>query len=125
MDITLQVAQAMTRSQRAKVAKHARSARLAAARSNGTHSRAEWLEMLAFYGQCVRCGSDKDIKKDHIVPIFYEDASDSISNIQPLCGFCNASKGPEDTDHRQTHPKGCPFKWIQRPRFVTTASRYL
>ena len=71
-----------------------RSERLTAARAQGRHSKAEWVEMLEFFGnRCVRCGAsgaDVSIVKDHIVPI-YAGGSDAISNLQPLCRSCNAS----------------------------------
>jgi uncharacterized protein YdaU (DUF1376 family) len=76
-----------------------RSERLAAARAIARHSSAEWQAMLELFPQCVRCGDDGQLVKDHIIPI-YQGGSDGIDNIQPLCRTCNASKGPEDKDFR-------------------------
>ena len=78
-----------------------RSERLSAARKKGSHTSAEWEEMVRFFGgRCVRCGADDAAPvKDHIVPI-YQGGCDSIRNLQPLCRHCNSSKGPENTDYR-------------------------
>lgn len=81
--------------------RHLRSGRLAAARDKGTHSQMEWECMKTFHSmRCVRCRADAELVKDHITPI-YQGGSDAIDNIQPLCRKCNASKGPEATDHRK------------------------
>lgn len=77
-----------------------RSERLAEARRKGTHTAEEWAALVAFCGgSCVRCGSSERIVKDHITPI-YQGGSDAIDNLQPLCGSCNSSKGPDATDLR-------------------------
>jgi 5-methylcytosine-specific restriction endonuclease McrA len=76
-----------------------RKKRIAAARAKGTHSRDQWDQLKAEFGQrCVRCGGVPDaLCKDHIIPI-YQGGSDAIENIQPVCRRCNSSKGPEDTN---------------------------
>lgn len=86
--------------------KNVRSRRLAEARLKGTHTEAEWAALLqVFDHQCLKCGSTQDIVKDHITPL-YQGGSDGIENIQPLCGKCNSSKGPDRTDYRaRLHPK--------------------
>ncbi|MDL1870638.1 HNH endonuclease [Deltaproteobacteria bacterium PRO3] len=73
-----------------------RSQRLQEARAKGTHTKDEWEALkLSFGGVCPRCKtSGRRIVKDHIVPI-YQGGSDSIENIQPLCNYCNSSKGAE------------------------------
>ena len=78
-----------------------RHERLADARLKGTHTPQEW-EGLVHYcgGQCLRCGEPQTrFVKDHITPI-YQGGSDAIDNLQPLCGSCNSSKGPDRTDYR-------------------------
>ena len=79
-----------------------RAERLRQARTKGTHTKQEWEELKAKFGyQCVRCGTDKyNVERDHIIPI-YMGGSDSIDNIQPLCAWCNVSKGPETIDWRK------------------------
>jgi len=86
----------MNREERSKAN---RKARLAVARLQGSHTRDEWLRLVAeFGGRCVRCGTDNyRVERDHIIPI-YQGGADSIDNIQPLCARCNASKGPETFD---------------------------
>ena len=80
--------------------RHLRSKRLAEARKKGTHTALEWEALKAFCGpQCVRCGAEAPLVKDHIQPI-YQGGSDAIENLQPMCRKCNASKGSEDADHR-------------------------
>lgn len=77
--------------------------RLKEARKKGTHTESEWLEMKHFFEYtCVRCDGQSgliNVERDHIIPV-YQGGSDSISNIQPVCARCNASKGSEVVDHR-------------------------
>ena len=50
------------------------------------------LFILGMWGEkCLNCGSSKNINIDHIVPRFNE-GSDSIDNLQPLCKKCNYLK---------------------------------
>lgn len=73
-----------------------RCARLKAARMLGTHTESEWYGLVERFGfRCLRCLRKKRIEKDHIIPI-YQGGSDAISNLQPLCKSCNASKGPDN-----------------------------
>jgi len=59
---------------------------------NGSHTRQEWLALLEKSGGCcVKCGTDKDICRDHIIPLS-KGGSDLISNIQALCRGCNSRK---------------------------------
>ena len=72
-----------------------RKTRLAHARSLGTHTADEWIELLeANQYRCAACGCVPEGRpcKDHITPISLG-GSDSIDNLQPLCRECNASKG--------------------------------
>lgn len=77
-----------------------RADRMDAARAKATHTAKEWQAMLDATGrQCVKCGGEGPLEKDHIVPI-YQGGTDGIDNLQPLCRACNAAKGPDSTDHR-------------------------
>lgn len=72
-----------------------RAQRLQEARTRGTHTKAEWTEILErFEFRCVRCGCKPDPRpcKDHIIPICVG-GSDASSNLQPMCRECNTSKG--------------------------------
>ena len=44
-------------------------------------------------GHCVKCGSQKNIEYDHIIPLA-KGGSNTARNIQLLCENCNRSKGP-------------------------------
>jgi hypothetical protein len=84
-----------------------RQADLRKAQKLGTHTKQEWeaLKKLVKY-RCVKCGDKMSVwcryllQKDHIVPIVMG-GSDSIDNIQPLCGACNAGK------------EGDTFNWLK------------
>ena len=77
-------------------ARRIRSQRLAAARTLGTHTDAEWRALVdRFGGRCVRCGrTPHAVEKDHIKPL-YRGGGGAIDNLQPVCAWCNCSKGPE------------------------------
>lgn len=61
-----------------------------------------WEIMLDFYGHsCAQCGSNEDLRHDHIIPITWEDSTHSLLNSQILCETHNASKGNRHaTDYR-------------------------
>jgi 5-methylcytosine-specific restriction endonuclease McrA len=76
-------------------AAQARRARLNAARTKGTHTKADWKILHDVFGRCVNCGIPYDIlvggaaTKDHIVPL-YADGCDCVANLQPVCRHCNS-----------------------------------
>ena len=75
-----------------------RAERLKAAREKGTHTKEQWATLLDEFNHCcVCCGSDIQVQKDHIIPI-YQGGSDGIDNLQPLCRKCNCAKGPDSTN---------------------------
>lgn len=43
-------------------------------------------------GRCVRCGSNKNLEFDHIIPVIMG-GSNTARNIQLLCESCNREKG--------------------------------
>ena len=73
-----------------------RYAYLVQARSRGTHSEKEWLDLCEEYNfKCCKCGSEVIggiPTKDHIIPTVLG-GDDSIYNLQPLCRQCNLEKG--------------------------------
>ncbi len=88
-----------------------RTTRMIEARKKGTHTKEQWWRLKSRFGfKCVRCGLDEyKIIKDHIKPI-YQGGSDHINNIQPLCGWCNLSKGPENFNWKKFREQ---FGWIR------------
>lgn len=64
----------------------------------------QWREIKALYGCiCLRCGKQEPeitLTLDHVIP-FALRGINTISNVQPLCEFCNTSKGVKVIDYRQ------------------------
>jgi 5-methylcytosine-specific restriction endonuclease McrA len=72
-------------------------------RNAGTLTVADWELVLDVYGRnCLKCGKP-EVTIDHVVPTSCGGANE-IRNVQPLCGFCNTSKGTKTADYR-------PFPW--------------
>jgi 5-methylcytosine-specific restriction endonuclease McrA len=71
--------------------------------ASGDFSKEEWKSLKAqFDFMCLCCGSrEPDIKLtvDHVVPMPLG-GTNSIDNIQPLCGPCNSDKGQQIVDYR-------------------------
>lgn len=47
---------------------------------------------------CLACGKP-EVTIDHIVPVS-AGGTNAIGNVQPLCGYCNTSKGTKTIDYR-------------------------
>lgn len=95
-----------------------RAERLEAARARGTHTAEEWKAMIwVCGGVCARCGQERPLQKDHIVPLHQPDSSDSIGNLQPLCSACHGIKAGDVLDFR-------PPDWepLLRPEMLRACS---
>jgi len=61
-----------------------------------------WPELRAYFGAyCLCCGTNEHIEADHVIPVSCGGIH-HISNIQPLCRSCNASKGAKTIDYRNS-----------------------
>ena len=79
----------------------ARLARLAGA--EGSWTVEEWKALCEKYGnKCLRCNKP-EVTVDHVVPLS-RGGSNSIDNLQPLCGSCNSSKCDRVLDYRYELP---------------------
>lgn len=62
----------------------------------GTHTLAQWLARVNFYGwRCAYCRKTltlKTLTKDHVIPVA-RNGSEFPSNLVPACKRCNQSKG--------------------------------
>lgn len=69
--------------------------------AEGTFSTEEWYDLCERYGnKCLSCGRpDAKLTQDHVIPLSMG-GTNYISNIQPLCGPCNSSKGAKTIDYR-------------------------
>ena len=48
---------------------------------------------------CLKCGSDKNLTVDHILPIS-KGGGNEFNNLQILCKKCNSLKGSDFADYR-------------------------
>lgn len=79
-------------------ATHIRNRRAKQKRAEGTHTKADVLQLLRLQKeQCAICNKKLGGKYhvDHIQPIFKGGANHKL-NLQILCPFCNESKGAKD-----------------------------
>lgn len=66
----------------------------------GSFTDEQWLALCEKYGnKCLKCNRKAELTVDHIVPLPLGGTND-ISNIQPLCRRCNASKWTKTIDYR-------------------------
>jgi len=75
--------------------------RTAKTSAGGAYTSTQWIALCDKYGnKCLRCKICRKLTADHVVPVSKGGSSD-ISNIQPLCGPCNSSKGAKTVDYRR------------------------
>lgn len=68
--------------------------------NGGQYELEDWQALVEFTGDyCPACGKRRKLELDHVVPVS-KGGSSSLTNIQPLCRRCNASKGDETIDYR-------------------------
>lgn len=84
-------------------------------KNGGSYTAAEWRAMCIQYdNRCLACGrSDVKLTVDHVIPLVHG-GTNSIDNIQPLCGPCNLRKATKTIDYR---PSSGVWRWIQRKLF--------
>ena len=88
---------------------------LVAARTLGTHTRAEWDALRRHTPNCRYCGEELNAwneSKDHAVPLSLG-GSDAIDNIQRICWECNNDKGDQMPD--EYHYDGGPRGFVVHP----------
>jgi hypothetical protein len=103
--------------ERVRIAKanNRRKRRAAKYAGRGNFTAQEFKELCEKYGnRCLRCGDTEAVlEADHVVPLT-RGGSDDISNIQPLCGYCNRRKFVEIVDYRAS--EDISFAHVQRKR---------
>jgi 5-methylcytosine-specific restriction endonuclease McrA len=68
--------------------------------NGGSFTASEWKALCKkHHNRCLGCGKRRKLTADHVVPVS-KGGSSNISNIQPLCGPCNSSKGNKTIDYR-------------------------
>lgn len=83
-----------------KVAQYCTNRRAAQEGADGQFTSEEFTALKNFYGNiCLACKKPAKLTADHVMPLS-KGGSNSIDNIQPLCGPCNSSKGTKSTDYR-------------------------
>lgn len=74
------------------------------AKNGGSFTRDEWDNLKEVYNNsCLMCGKPEPsihLVPDHVVPLA-KGGSSFISNIQPLCRYCNGSKYTKIIDYRK------------------------
>ncbi len=71
--------------------------------AGGSFTSQQWMALKASYNfTCLCCGRQEPqikLTADHVIPIA-KGGSNTISNIQPLCGTCNSRKNARIIDYR-------------------------
>lgn len=85
----------------------------------------EWRELKARYGnRCLACGKAEGeitLVKDHVIPLS-AGGSNEVTNIQPLCAKCNATKHCESKDFRESPHASCMLPSVCDPDPIPSIS---
>lgn len=75
-------------------------------RANGGEvTETQWQQLKEMFdNKCARCGKKCRLEMDHIVPVKQGGKGD-VTNLQPLCRSCNASKMTNAVDYRSESVK--------------------
>lgn len=76
--------------------------------ADGYYTVEQWITLCdSFNGACPSCAKQvTSFQADHIIPLTWENTSNWITNIQPLCKACNTGKGNHRaTDYRHKYVK--------------------
>lgn len=67
----------------------------------GSFTNTEWVDLCNQYDNLCLCCKlpGLDLTADHVIPLS-RGGSNTIDNIQPLCGSCNSKKHTKTTDYR-------------------------
>ena len=88
-----------------KVRSYQHKHRSAVQGNGGSYTPAEWTALCArYHNRCLDCDKRRKLTADHVIPVS-KGGTSYISNIQPLCGPCNCSKGAKTIDFRSM---ACP-----------------
>jgi 5-methylcytosine-specific restriction endonuclease McrA len=80
--------------------------RAAKTAAGGAYTYIQWVELCKrYHNKCLSCNKKKRLTPDHVIPIS-KGGTSNISNIQPLCGSCNSSKGTKIVDYRRETNNG-------------------
>lgn len=89
--------------------------------AEGEYTLNQWGELLSFFDDICPCCKErvKSFEIDHIIPLTWNNTSNWIINIQPLCKSCNCSKNNyHSTDYRPIHVKN----WAENQMRFNNAS---
>lgn len=76
--------------------------------AKGEYTLEQWLTLCEFFNwTCPNCKRQfTSLQADHIIPLTWDETSNWITNIQPLCKSCNTGKGNHHaTDYRENYVK--------------------
>jgi len=92
--------------------------------SEGNFTGKQWLKLCkAFKFRCLCCNKKRKLTADHVVPVS-KGGSTWITNIQPLCGPCNTSKGNRrSTDYRLFPKWKAIFKGLLKRKWFCSESK--